>query len=291
MLEVNEARIEELRGRLDALHEEALREVPSEESLPELWCFIGVSVTLSALGWSALIFLMWRLNAPGASDLGSGWLLLLASSGVCALALGTFSRWIAAHHLCHRGYDRARGLPRALRSDRFGQRGWAWLLWVDWMPTPAWIYEHNVRHHAYTNVPHSDPDLVEEKASWLRALKLPVPIKLLIFGVGALVWKPLYYGPNTLLELHQHLRVTSTPSTIYSWAAWSPTRAHVWRIITRSWAPYLLVHFALPLLLIYAIFGGASVGYASLYLVASEAFTRGVHKWLQLHHDRTEPCR
>ena len=154
MIEVGKEHLDELAKRLDALRDEARRDAPVEDSSPELWRFLSVSFALSLFGWVSFFMVLSALKAEpfdgslGAENRlswGAGW-CILGLSGACALALGKFSRWIAAHHLCHKGYDQARGLPRALRSDRFGQRGVARLLWVDWMPTSAWIYEHNVRH-------------------------------------------------------------------------------------------------------------------------------------------------
>ena len=260
MVEVTSDLLQRLSIGLDELKEEALERYPRVDAASDLWCFMAVSLTLCGIGWG-LCIVAW-----------SWWSVF----GVCALALGKFSRWILAHHLCHRAYDQVQGLPTALRSDRFGQRGWAWLLWVDWMPTQAWCYEHNVRHHSYTNQPHQDPDFVEEKSEWLRDLPIVIPLKVLILGLGACVWKPLYYGPNTLLELAHHHRKSvdsSLPSTIYSWAAWSPVNAHFWRVLCQSWLPYLLLNVVVPVSMCVMVFGWAQGIQTFLYLLIAEVLT------------------
>ena len=39
------------------------------------------------------------------------------------LSLGQFTRWLLAHHILHRGYDRVPGIPRRYTSQFFA-RGW-----------------------------------------------------------------------------------------------------------------------------------------------------------------------
>ena len=247
--------IELFRERLETIRDEALEVLSPSDSGRELWGYIGVSISLSVLGWSLSL---WSWGG-------------LSALGVVALALSRFSRWILAHHICHRAYDQASLLPAWLKSSRFGLQGWARWLWVDWMPTEAWSYEHNVKHHAYTNQRGSDPDFVEEKAGWLRDWEAPVSLKLLVFTLGSLVWKPLYYGPNTLLELRS--RGGSALISIYSWEAWSPLKAPIWTVISRSWLPYLSVHFALPISLGFFVFGGESAQHLALYLLLVEGLT------------------
>lgn len=241
--------------RLDALRDQALQALPPEQAGGEIWCFIFLSLMLSGVGWS-LCLVSW-----------GPWALL----GVCALALGRFSRWILAHHLCHRAYDQSSTLPSWLKSKRFGRQGFARLLWVDWMPTDAWSFEHNTLHHAYTNQPHRDPDCVQQKAWWLRAWPIFIPFKILIFTLGSLVWKPLYYGPNTLIELSNPDR--EIPLSIYSWAAWSPWGPQLWHTLRRSWLPYLTLHFALPSLLCLLCFDQDSALHMLGYLTLAEGLT------------------
>ena len=66
------------------------------------------------------------------------------------LSLGQFTRWLLAHHILHRGYDRVPGIPRRYTSQVFA-RGWRrYIDWFDWLLPDAWDYEHNILHHYHT---------------------------------------------------------------------------------------------------------------------------------------------
>ena len=222
---------------IDALRAEIEREAPSEGAAGEVWAHRAWSHALTALGWSL---------AP----LGGAALPLSA----LALALGDFSRWILAHHLCHGAYDRA-DLPSSMRGDRYG-RGWRRITqWLDWMPADAWSHEHNTLHHYRTNEATHDPDLVQEKAGWLRGWRAPYALKLAVVWAGACVWKPLYYGPNTLLELERaRLRREGRAEeaeglSLYRWRSWlRGERPLMLWALWRSWLPGLARLAALPLL-------------------------------------------
>lgn len=54
------------------------------------------------------------------------------------------------HSVLHGTYDRMPG------AERFRARGFRWLMPID---ESSWMYQHNVRHHQYTNVSGRDPDL------------------------------------------------------------------------------------------------------------------------------------
>ena len=222
-------------AEVDALREEVERAAPSAAAAPELRAHQGWSVALTLLGWAL---------AP------LGGVALLPSA--FALALGDFSRWILAHHLCHGAYDRA-ALPASMQSKRFG-RGWRrFSQWLDWMPADAWAHEHNLLHHYRTNEPVHDPDLVQEKAAWLRAWRAPRALKVLVVWLGACVWKPLYYGPNTLLELERaRLRRVGRGAeaerlNLYRWSSWlRGARPLMLWALWRSWLPGLLKLALLP---------------------------------------------
>ena len=222
---------------LDALREAVERASPSEEAGSEL---------RAHQAWSHALTLIGSLLAP----LGGVALVISA----LALALGDFSRWILAHHLCHGAYDRA-SLPSSMHSKVFG-RGWRrFSQWLDWMPTDAWAHEHNVMHHYRTNEPIYDPDLVQEKASWLRTWRAPYALKLGVVWLGACVWKPLYYGPNTLLELERArlrragLTKEADALSIYRWSSWlSGARPLLSLALWRSWLPSALRLSLLPAL-------------------------------------------
>ena len=49
------------------------------------------------------------------------------------LSLGQFTRWLLAHHILHRGYDRVPDVPRRYTSQVFA-RGWRrYIDWFDWL--------------------------------------------------------------------------------------------------------------------------------------------------------------
>ena len=85
-----------------------------------------------------------------------------------ALSLGQMTRWLLAHHITHRGYDRVPGIPARYTSSHFALNRRRWLDWPEWMLPEAWNYEHNRLHHYKLNET-GDPDLVQRNAAWLRS--------------------------------------------------------------------------------------------------------------------------
>lgn len=115
-----------------------------------------------------------------------------------ALSFGRSTRWILMHHVSHRGYDRVPGVPARFTSKVFA-RGWRRFVdWPDWMVPEAWIYEHNVLHHAHTGH-EQDPDLIERNTKWIHGL--PRPVRWSILAALAGTWRASYYAQNTLEEL------------------------------------------------------------------------------------------
>ena len=141
-------------------------------------------------------------NACTAFGYATGWVAPNPLSAV-ALSLGMTARWtIVAHHVMHRGADRAPGVPPSLTRKRFA-RGWRrWVDWPDWMTPAAWDHEHNHLHHARTSDP-GDPDLVEAHLESVRQAKVPRALKYAVVGFYALTWKFTYYAPNTLALLRR----------------------------------------------------------------------------------------
>ena len=90
------------------------------------------------------------------------------------LSLGQFTRWLLAHHILHRGYDRVPGIPPRYTSRVFA-RGWRrYVDWFDWLLPEAWDHEHNVLHHYHTGED-GDPDVAERHLEFLRRLRIPHP--------------------------------------------------------------------------------------------------------------------
>jgi fatty acid desaturase len=117
------------------------------------------------------------------------------------LSLGQFTRWLLAHHILHRGYDRVPGIPSRYTSKVFA-RGWRrYIDWFDWLLPNAWDHEHNTLHHYHTGED-GDPDVVERHLELLRSLRIPLFLKYGIVAIVACTWKIIYYAPNSLAMMH-----------------------------------------------------------------------------------------
>ena len=117
------------------------------------------------------------------------------------LSLGQFTRWLLAHHILHRGYDRVPDVPRRYTSRVFA-RGWRrYIDWFDWLLPEAWDYEHNTLHHYHTGED-GDPDVAERHLEFLRRMRIPVVLKYAIVAIVACTWKIIYYAPNSLGVMH-----------------------------------------------------------------------------------------
>lgn len=169
-----------------------------------------------------------------------------------ALSLGRTTRWtMMAHHVMHRGYDRVPDVPARYTSRGFAKGGRRAIDWLDWIVPEAWHHEHNVLHH-FRLGEDADPDLVERNLDFLRKKPWPRWVKRLVVGVLASVWKPLYYAPNTLLELHvaESRRRGNDAAVSFADAGALDPRSKVGRdVLLKSWLPYAGWHFgALPAL-------------------------------------------
>ena len=165
---------------------------------------------------------------------------------VLGLALGAFARWtVVAHHACHGGYDRMAGAPQRWTSRAFA-RGWRRAIdWMDWMAPDAWRHEHNVAHH-YRLGEQEDPDQPEENLGWLRRSSLPMPVRMALVLALSLVWKPVYYAPNTMNALLNHRRRhLGPPLPLGAWwrSLEGARRASV--VLVRCWLPYAALRFGL----------------------------------------------
>ncbi len=116
------------------------------------------------------------------------------------ISLGQFTRWLLAHHIMHKGYDKVPGVPLRYTSMHFA-RGWRrYIDWFDWLQPEAWDYEHNFLHHYHTGE-QADPDLLDRHAEFLRRLKIPIFFKYIALAIAALTWKYTYYAPNTISSI------------------------------------------------------------------------------------------
>ena len=167
------------------------------------------------------------------------------------LSLGQFTRWLLAHHILHRGYDRVPGIPRRYTSQVFA-RGWRrYIDWFDWLLPEAWDHEHNILHHYHTGED-GDPDVAERHLEFLRRLRIPVVFKYAIVAIVACTWKIIYYAPNSLAVMHHDGGRRSKQLSIAVLSVGNVfdfRRPAVRQLWLRCYAPYATWHFvAVPAL-------------------------------------------
>ena len=169
------------------------------------------------------------------------------------IAQGNFTRWaMIGHHVIHRGYDKIPDVPKHLTSKGFA-KGWRrFTEWFDWMDPEAWNQEHNFLHHYKLGEEH-DPDQPEENLEFLRDSPIPQLLRYPVVAFFAMTWKPLYYAPNTILELRKvRQRRDKQPVEkfwLFDWRVWQPFVNPGREIWLKCWGPYILFYFvALPLL-------------------------------------------
>lgn len=192
-----------------------------------------------------------------------------------ALAVGRSTRWLLMHHVGHRGYDKVPGVPARYTSAVFARGRRRFFDWPDWIVPEAWIYEHNVLHHAHTGED-TDPDLVEKNTEWVR--ELPRPVRAALLGLLAATWRASYYAPNTLDAWLEKERLTKEGPSKESGGEPLPTSTRWKEIALKSWLPYAAYAFGgLPLL--FAPLGPIAVVNAFVNSVAADVITN-VHTFL-----------
>jgi fatty acid desaturase len=186
-----------------------------------------------------------------------------------ALALGKTCRWMLMHHVGHRGYDRVPGDPPRRTSKGFARGKRRFLDWCDWMTPAAWIYEHNVLHHACTGEPR-DPDQLERNLERFHASKLPRAAKTAFLALFPFVWKPAYYAPSTMRTWARRREGASD----------APHRLPTpWKeIVLRCYLPYAALNFVLLPALFLPLGPGAAAS-VFLNLLLAEALTN-LHTFL-----------
>lgn len=157
----------------------------------------------------------WGRASTALGLLGAG----IAPNPVSAvlLSIGRSTRWLLMHHCGHRGYDKVPDAPTRYTSRVFARGKRRFLDWADWMLPEAWIYEHNVLHHAHTGE-ERDPDLIERNTEELRAY--PEPVRYALMGLLALTWRASYYAPNTLRVYRQRPNAESKETTSETKQLW-----------------------------------------------------------------------
>ncbi|MFT3768643.1 MAG: fatty acid desaturase [Minicystis sp.] len=188
----------------------------------------------------------WGRTATALGLLGAG----IAPNPVSAvlLGLGRSTRWLLMHHVGHRGYDKVPNAPPKYTSKVFARGARRFLDWPDWMLPEAWIYEHNVLHHAYTGEA-LDPDVVERNTEELRAY--PKPVRYALMGLLAISWRASYYAPKTLrLWRERHAeegerRAEEGERRAEEGEAGAEADGHLRELLLRCYLPYAALHFGL----------------------------------------------
>ena len=209
---------------------------------------------------------------------------------VLCLSLGSSTRWMIAHQVLHRGYDRVPGIPHRYTSMGFAQ-GWRrYIDWFDWIYPKAWCYEHNVLHHRYTGEA-DDPNLVDPHTEFLRSAPVPTFAKYLVLIVAAMLWKVVYYAPSTFHTLRADtLERKSLDSMTHLTAGHvlGLHRADVRGLWLRCYLPYGLFHFVL----LPGVFWFGMGEFAGLCFLANRVLAEivsNVHAFLVILPNHTAP--
>lgn len=204
-----------------------------------------------------------------------------------ALSLGQFTRWLLAHHILHRGYDKVPGVPASYTSKHFA-RGWRRFIdWFDWIQPAAWDHEHNTLHHYHTGED-DDPDLTERYLESLRKLRIPLVFKYCFIAIAALTWKYAYYAPNTTSVIdpltRKRLRgghiAFITIANIFDFR--NRTVRALW---LHSYLPYGLFHFVLVPLLFFPL-GATAALYVLINKLLAECITN-LHSFIVITPNHT----
>jgi len=180
----------------------------------------------------------------------TAWIMPNPLSAIC-FSLGQCTRWLMAHHILHKGYDRVPGVPPRYTSKLFA-RGWRRFIdWFDWIHPTAWDHEHNTLHHYHTGED-ADPDVTERYLEFLRQMKIPYFFKYAFIAVVSMTWKFTYYAPNTTSVLDPTFKKRLHSDHIGFITAKNVLdfrNKHVRSLWTKCYLPYGTFHFALiPLL-------------------------------------------
>ena len=198
---------------------------------------------------------------------------------ILALGVAAVIRWaIVAHHVLHGAFDKDPDAPEKWKSSRFAQ-GWRrYVDWLDWIPAPSWAYEHNSLHHYRLGEVH-DPDVPEESFKWLVELGLPRWFNAAMIVPAACLWRPMYYGPNTVRQIHaRDSRSGPSPYGMFLSNLWSPLQPLGRMVWSQSLLPVILGRFVLLPALFLPLGWGAALAVLGNLLLAE--LVAGVHSFI-----------
>lgn len=182
--------------------------------------------------------------------LSSSTFWMIALFAAISMAVGNVSRWAnVTHPILHGAYDKVPNIPERYTSKYYATGKRRYFDWLDWIKPDAWSFEHNVMHHYHLGED-DDPDNVELNLKWLTTSKLPMWLRYVIVYTFAMMWKPVYYAPNTLRILdNKARRKEKLPE--HKKHAWNPFRKNGLRLWTEYLLPYISIKFILiPMLFI-----------------------------------------
>ncbi len=242
--------------------------------------------SLSQSDFKHLLKIEWFGRISTLIGIGTAWIFPNPITAFL-ISLGQFTRWLMAHHILHKGYDKVPGVPARYTSSNFA-RGWRrYVDWFDWFVPEAWDYEHNQLHHYHTGE-NDDPDLVERHLRFLRELKVPYFIKYIFVIVASLTWKYTYYAPNTMSVIHPSSRkrlkkehiAYITIKNIFQFS-----NKHVRKLWLDCYLPYATYRFVLIPLLFLPL-GKTAVLYAFINMLLAECITN-MHSFLVIGPNHT----
>lgn len=118
------------------------------------------------------------------------------------ISQGQLTRWLIAHHVSHRGYDKVPGIADKYKSKYFAKGKRRILDWMDWIYPEAWHAEHDILHHYWLGE-EEDPDLIERNTQWMEEQNLPLWQRRALLTFLSVTWKWFYYAPTTMHALHR----------------------------------------------------------------------------------------
>ena len=139
----------------------------------------------------------------------TAWLVINPIS-IFLLSQGRLTRWVIAHHIMHKAYDRIPNVPARFTSKVFAKGPFRRFIdWFDWIDPEAWDLEHNRLHHPNLLGP-QDPSWVEGSGN---ALPIPFwrrPLKFLLLLNIFSHWRATVYVLTSMKQLFRR-RSQQTP--------------------------------------------------------------------------------
>ena len=194
--------------------------------------------------------------------------LILSLVSALLMGVGNVGRWAnVAHPILHGAYDKVPNIPKRYTKKGFAKGRRRYIDWFDWITPDAWAYEHNIMHHYHLGEM-DDPDNVERNLTWLHEMKIPMFFKYATVYAFALMWKLVYYAPNTLriLENKERIRNKQEPTQEYQISPFKKNGFILWKDYI---LPYGLFKFVL-LPLLFLPFGASAAITVFLILLMSE---------------------